>query len=107
MRIMMMTRTRALLTLLAFGCPAAAVQAQLAPSPDASPVSNAPAPAPEEETGPTLKIQVNLVDVFFTVTGKGGELVPHLTTGDCSVSEELPGGNQSAPYARLCTRHQL
>jgi VWFA-related protein len=85
---MMMTRTRALLTLLAFGCPAAAVQAQLAPSPDASPVSNAPAPAPEEETGPTLKIQVNLVDVFFTVTGKGGELVPHLTTGDCSVSED-------------------
>lgn len=63
-------------------------RAQLAPSPDAPPVSHAPAQALDEEEAPILKVQVNLVDVFFTVTGKGGELVPHLTTGDCTVSED-------------------
>jgi len=62
--------------------------AQLAPSPDASPVSHAPAPDPEEEQTPLFKVQVNLVDVFFTVTGKGGALVPHLTSGDCTVAED-------------------
>jgi hypothetical protein len=67
---------------------AAPAWAQLAPSPDASPISNAPALDPEDEQTPTLKIQVNMVDVFFTVTGKGSALVPHLTTGDCSVSED-------------------
>jgi VWFA-related protein len=67
---------------------AAPAWAQLAPSPDASPSSNAPAPDPEDEQTPVFKIQVNLVDVFFTVTGKGGALVPHLTTGDCSVTED-------------------
>ena len=62
--------------------------AQLAPSPDASPVSNAPAPPPEEEAVATLKLNVNLVDVFFTVKDKNGNLVPHLTKGDCTISED-------------------
>lgn len=61
--------------------------AQLAPSPDASPVSTAPAPADDEPVA-TLKLNVNLVDVFFTVKDKHGNLVPHLTQGDCSVSED-------------------
>jgi len=66
----------------------AAGWAQLAPSPDAPPVSNAPAPSPEDESITTLKVNVNLVDVFFTVKDKAGNLVPHLTREDCTVSED-------------------
>jgi VWFA-related protein len=66
----------------------AAAWGQLVPSPDASPVSNAPPPPPEEESMGTLKLNVNLVDLFFTVKNKSGELVPHLTKDDCSVSED-------------------
>ena len=62
-------------------------RAQLAPSPDAPPVSTAPAP-PEDESVATFKINVNLVDVFFTVKDKAGNLVPHLTRDDCTVSED-------------------
>jgi VWFA-related protein len=62
--------------------------AQLAPSPDAPPVSTAPAQAPEEESVATFKLQVNLVDVFFTVKAKDGTLVPHLTKSDCTVTED-------------------
>ena len=36
----------------------------------------------------TLKLNVNLVDLFFTVKNKSGELVPHLTKDDCSVAED-------------------
>ena len=36
----------------------------------------------------TLKLNVNLVDLFFTVKDKAGNLVPHLTKDDCSVSED-------------------
>jgi VWFA-related protein len=61
---------------------------QLAPSPDAPPVSTAPAPAEDEQSVATFKLQVNLVDMFFTVKDKQGNLVPHLTKDDCTVSEE-------------------
>jgi VWFA-related protein len=61
---------------------------QLAPSPDAPPVSTAPAAAPDEEPMTTLKVNVNLVDLFFTVKDKNGELVPHLTKNDCTVLED-------------------
>ncbi len=44
--------------------------AQLAPSPDAPPVSTAPAPPPEDESVATFKVNANLVDVFFTVKDK-------------------------------------
>jgi VWFA-related protein len=64
-----------------------AMRAQLAPSPDAPPVSNAPA-APEEDSVATFKIEVNLVDLLFTVKDKNGNLVPHLTKNDCSVQED-------------------
>lgn len=63
------------------------MRAQLAPSPDAPPVSNAPA-APEEDSVATFKIEVNLVDLLFTVKDKNGNLVPHLTKNDCSVQED-------------------
>jgi VWFA-related protein len=61
---------------------------QLAPSPDAPPVSHAPAPAPEEESVATFKVSANLVDLVFTVKDKQGSLVPHLTKNDCTVLED-------------------
>ncbi len=65
----------------------AAAWAQLAPSPDAPPVSTAPAPPPQQPMA-TFKMNVNLVDLFFTVRNKDGELMPHLTKNDCTVSED-------------------
>ena len=62
--------------------------AQLAPSPDAPPVSTAPAMPVEEEPIATLKMSVNLVDLLFTVKDKNGNLVPHLTKSDCTVLED-------------------
>ncbi len=61
--------------------------AQLAPSPDAPPVSTAPV-VPMPEPAPALKMNVNLVEVFFTVRDRDGRLVPHLTRDDCTVSED-------------------
>jgi VWFA-related protein len=66
----------------------AAGWAQLAPSPDAPPVSHAPAPVAEDIPTATFKVNVNLVDVFFTVKDKQGNLVPHLTKDDCTISED-------------------
>ncbi len=62
--------------------------AQLAPSPDAPPVSTAPAPPPDDTSVENLKVQVNLVDLFFTVRDKNGEIVPHLTKNECTVTED-------------------
>ena len=62
--------------------------AQLAPSPDAPPVSTAPEAPAEDQSVATFKIEVNLVDLFFTVKDKSGNLVPHLTKQDCSVAED-------------------
>ena len=67
---------------------AASSRAQLAPSPDASPVSNAPAPPPDETPVATFKMNVNLVDLFFTVKDKNGNLVPHLNKDVCTVLED-------------------
>lgn len=63
-------------------------QAQLAPSPDAPPVSSAPAQVEDEHPAATLKLQVNLVDMFFTVRDKQGNIVPHLSKDDCTVLED-------------------
>jgi VWFA-related protein len=80
--------TLALLGIL-IGAPVA-LQAQLAPSPDASPVSTAPPPKPDADDQPvtTLKVDVNLVNLFFTVKDKDGALIPHLTKQNCSVAED-------------------
>ena len=79
-----------LLAALLVGQPfAAAARAQLAPSPDAPPpASTAPAQPEADESVETLKLNVNLVDVFFNVKDKNGELVPHLSRNDCSVLED-------------------
>ena len=62
--------------------------AQSAPSPDAPPMSTAPA---QEETQDdpqaTLKVNVNLVNLYFTVHDKRGALIPNLTKDDCTVLE--------------------
>jgi VWFA-related protein len=76
----------AVLLLAVLASPAAS-WAQLEPSPDAPPVSNAPA-APDDQSVATFKMNVNLVDLFFTVKDKQGNLVPHLTANDCTVLED-------------------
>ncbi len=83
-------RVPRILFVMAFALPllSATAWGQLVPSPDAPPVSTAPPPPPEEESMGTLKLNVNLVDLFFTVKNKSGELVPHLTKNDCSVAED-------------------
>jgi len=63
--------------------------AQMAPSPDAPPVSNAPAQAEEEEVPmDVIKAEVSLVDLFFSVRDKQGALVSHLLKSDCKVAED-------------------
>jgi len=63
-------------------------RSQLAPSPDAPPVSNAPAQPADETPMATFKQTVSLVDLFFTVKNKNGELVPHLTKDQCTFLED-------------------
>ena len=65
-----------------------AAWAQLAPDPDAPPVSNAPAQPDSDQSVATFKLNTNLVDLFFTVKDKNGNLVPHLTQSDCAVQED-------------------
>ncbi len=81
---------RKVIVALVIGLPAFPVAgwAQLAPSPDAPPVSTAPAPAPDETPVATFKVNVNLVDMFFTVKDSKGNLVPHLTQQNCTVLED-------------------
>jgi VWFA-related protein len=64
------------------------VQAQLAPSPDAPPVSTAPTTQPDDKSVATFKVSANLVDVLFTVKDKNGALVAHLTKNDCTIDED-------------------
>ncbi len=82
----MLSRIRVAALLLALPLPAGA-WGQLAPSPDASPVSNAPALPPDQSVA-TFKVNVNLVDVFFNARDKHGELVPHLTRNECTIRED-------------------
>jgi VWFA-related protein len=66
---------------------AAAGWGQLAPSPDAPPVSTAPAAPADETPVANFKVNVNLVDLFFTVKDKNGNLVAHLNQQNCTVEE--------------------
>ncbi|MGB6303693.1 MAG: VWA domain-containing protein [Acidobacteriaceae bacterium] len=62
-----------------------------APPPQAEPAAReAPSsPQPPASAGiPTLRVSVNLVDLFFVVHDKSGKLVPNLTRSDCSVFED-------------------
>ena len=68
---------------------AAPLHAQEAPTPDASPVSNAPAP---EDMGSapvaTFKVQTNLVSVYFTAYGKNNQPAADLKKDDCTIFED-------------------
>ncbi len=68
---------------------AGALRAQSAPSPDAAPMSTAPPPSDNDQDAPvaTLKVQANLVSLYFTVKDKHGALIPNLTRDDCTVFE--------------------
>ena len=77
----------ALLMAAVAGAPLAA-DGQLAPSPGEAPTSNAPAPADEAEAAPAIRVDVNLVNLYFTVKAKDGTLVPHLAAGNCAVEED-------------------
>ncbi len=69
---------------------APALYAQSAPSPDAPPVSTAPPPDDAQTGQPvtTLRVNSNLVSLYFTVRDKHGALIPNLTREDCQVLED-------------------
>jgi VWFA-related protein len=81
-------RRRLASVLLSLPLAAAPAWAQLAPSPDAPPVSHAPAQPEDDQPAASFKLQVNLVDLFFTVKDKSGQLIPHLNKDDCTVAED-------------------
>ncbi len=65
--------------------------AQSAPSPDAPPTSSASAPsddAPQAAPVTTLRVNSNLVSLYFTVRDKRNGLIPDLTRDDCQVFED-------------------
>jgi VWFA-related protein len=64
--------------------------AQVAPSPDAPPQGPAGDPNQDDQQKPleTLKVNVNLVSLYFTVHDKHGALIPHLTKDDFTVLED-------------------
>jgi VWFA-related protein len=64
--------------------------AQVAPSPDAPPQGPAGDPNQDDRQQPleTLKVNVNLVSLYFTVHDKHGALIPHLTKDDFTVLED-------------------
>jgi hypothetical protein len=99
-------RLRQSLLVLLLAATSFAVFAQEAPSPDASPVSNAPDTSqPEDRATTTLKVNVNLVSLYFTVHDKRGGLIPNLTKDDCSILEDKTPRNPTcrSPSASCST----
>jgi VWFA-related protein len=68
----------------------APLSAQVAPSPDEPPQGPAGDPNQDSLQQPveTLKVNVNLVSLYFTVHDKHGVLVPHLTKDDFVIYED-------------------
>ncbi len=65
--------------------------AQLAPSPGEAPTSTAPDTSEDTNRDApveTLKVNVNLVSLYFTVHDKHNGLIPNLTRDDCGVLED-------------------
>jgi VWFA-related protein len=62
----------------------------VAPSPDAPPQGPAGDPNQDDQSQPleTLKVNVNLVSLYFTVHDKHGALIPHLTKDDFTILED-------------------
>jgi VWFA-related protein len=59
-------------------------QAEPVPPPDKSGTTQ----PQSQQAIPTLRVSVNLVDLFFVVHDKSGKLVPNLTQADCNVFED-------------------
>jgi VWFA-related protein len=59
-------------------------QAEPAPPEEKS----SPSPPPSQQAIPTLRVSVNLVDLFFVVHDKAGKLIPNLTRADCNIFED-------------------
>ena len=79
-------RLAALAAILCLSLPA--LYAQEAPSPGASPMSDAPGQAPlSDDPVATIKVDVNIVPVFFSVRDKNG-FITNLHKDDCSVTED-------------------
>ena len=68
-------------------CP---LTAQLAPSPDGAPQGPAGDPNQNDQEQPleTLKVNVNLVSLYYTVHDKHGALIPSLTKDDFTIYED-------------------
>jgi len=67
---------------------AASLHAQEAPTPGGPPpASSAPAEAPELHDTQTLKVNVNLVNIYFSVRDKSG-FITGLKKNDCSIFED-------------------
>lgn len=79
--------------------------AQLAPSPDAPPLSTAPAPRTAEAPGAALKRNTGMVELYFTVRDKAGNLVTRLNASDCAVLED--GRPQPLTSFAAATRQPL
>ncbi len=64
--------------------------AQMAPSPDAAPQGPAGDPNQNDQQQPmeTLKVNVNLVSLYYTVHDKHGALIPTLTKDDFTIYED-------------------
>ncbi len=78
----------ALLPLFLFILFAPTLRAQEAPSPSGPPpASDAPPPAPDLTDAPTLNVNVNLVNLYFSARDKDG-FVTNLAKSDCSVTED-------------------
>ncbi len=60
------------------------------------PAKQQPSAAQEQADEPTLKVEVNVVNIFFTVQDKQGGLVPGLTKDDFTVFED--GKQQTIRY---------
>lgn len=81
---------RYLLPAVALLCASPLLRAQEAPTPDGPPpMSNAPAPQESQDIRPgaTIKVNVNLVDVYFSVRDKNG-FVTGLTKDSCQIAED-------------------
>jgi len=83
-----------LLTLLLAGLPAASAQ-QPAASPDPGQAQNRP-DQDQDQSAETLKINVNVVQLFFNVKDKKGALIPSLTKNDFQILED--GKPQTIKY---------
>jgi VWFA-related protein len=83
-------QSRLFVALLALVLLAPFAQAQTTPSADAPPAASQFPDTPPDQNKPaaTLKVNVNLVSLYFTVRDKHNGLIPTLAKSDCGVTED-------------------